>query len=245
MLKDIKYQAKSLHEKYVSADPYPHIVIDNFLPEQIMELVLKEVQNHPDWYWDPTQYVEHYQVNKFFTPAPGVDEFMQSSVDLLKKHCPFTMHVLEYLNSKEILKFLEDLTGIKELVSDPYWLGGGLHQVKNGGKLGIHADFNIHKFLNTHRRINMLIYLNKDWLDEYNGDLEIWRRDMSACVHKIKPIFNRAVIFNITDDAYHGHPIPLNVPENVARYSLALYYYTNDRPEEEKGPYHEVLWKDT
>ena len=249
MLKDIKYQAKTLHEQYAKADPYPHIVIDNFLPDQIMDLVLKEVAAHDDWYWDPTQYVSKYQVNKLFTPSPDVEgtneHSFRSSLEKLKKQCPFTMHVLDYLNSQEVLTFLEDLTSIRNLVSDQYWLGGGLHQVRNGGKLGVHADFNIHKFSNLHRRINMLIYLNKDWKEEYNGELELWRRDMSACVHKIKPIFNRAVIFNITDDAYHGHPVPLNVPEEVARYSLALYYYTKDRPDHEKGPYHEVLWRDS
>ena len=246
MLKDLKTQAIQLKEQYKSAKPFPYIVIDNFLPEGIMDLVLKEVQAHPDWYWDPTEYVSNFQINKMFTPSPEIDnDAFEQSMTLLKKHCPFTMHVLEYLNSQEVLTFLEDLTDIKDLSSDPYWLGGGLHQTRSGGKLGIHADFNIHKFLQVHRRINMLIYLNKDWKDEYNGELELWERDMSSRAQKIKPIFNRAVIFNITDDAYHGHPIPLNVPDDIGRYSLALYYYTKDRPEHEKGPYHEVLWKNT
>jgi len=248
MLKDLKYKAKGLHEKYQTADPYPHIIIDDFLPEAILNLVLKEVKNHKDWYWDGGKYVENYQINKMFTPAggPGHDEdLFNNSILNLKTKCPFTMHVLDYLNSKEFLIFLEDLTGIKDLIADPYWFGGGLHKTTNGGKLGVHVDFNIHKILNVHRRINVLLYLNKDWLDEYNGFLELWRPNMSECVHKIKPIFNRAVIFNITDEAFHGHPIPLNIPNDVERLSLALYYYTNDRPEHEKGPQHDVLWRDT
>lgn len=248
MLKDLKLKAAEMHSQYESADPYPNIVIDNFLPEQIMDLVLKEVTNYTDWYCDGETHVKNNQINKFFTPVGGPgfgEEYFHSSISNLKNKCPFTMTVLNYFNSQEMLTFLEDLTGIKNLIADPYWFGGGLHKVTNGGKLGVHVDFNIHKFLNVYRRINLLLYLNKDWKDEYNGFLELWEPDKSKCVQKIKPIFNRAVIFNITDDAYHGHPVPLNIPEEVARYSLALYYYTQDRPEHEKGPYHEVLWKDT
>lgn len=240
----VKNSVKELHEQYVNAEPFPHIVIDNFLPESILNLVEKEVKVHPDWYWDDSEYVEGYQVKKFYTPSPLNHQFERSMIEL-KMRSPFTMHVLEYFHSKEVLEFLETLTGIQNLVVDTDWLGGGLHKTLNGGKLAVHADFNIHWKMYAHRRINLLLYLNRDWLDEYNGELELWTRTMSHCVKKIKPVFNRAVIFNITDDAYHGHPVPLNTPDDIARLSLALYYYTKDRPEHEKAPGHPVLWKDT
>jgi hypothetical protein len=41
------------------------------------------------------------------------------------------------------------------------------------------------------------------------------------------------VIFSTTDFSYHGHPEPLNCPDNRSRRSLALYYYTNGRPASE------------
>lgn len=241
MLKELKTTADHMHPTYIAASPFPHIIIDNFLPSPIMDLVLKEVKQYPDWYSDNTAYAAGRQVNKFFTPSPDSYQF-DNSMKNLKTLAPFTMHVLEYFHSKEVLEFLEKLTGITGLLADNDWLGGGLHKVKNGGKLSVHADFNIHWKLNLHRRINLLLYLNKDWKDEYNGELELWEKDLSKCAVKIKPIFNRAVIFNITDDAHHGHPIPLNLPDDAARYSIAMYYYSNDRPNHEKNPGHGVVW---
>jgi len=120
-----------------------------------------------------------------------------------------------------------------------------MHKISRGGKLGVHADFNVNFVNNLHRRINVLIYLNEDWNPEWNGHLELWDKDLSKCCVKVEPIFNRAVVFNITDDAFHGHPEPLQCPETVSRYSLALYYYTEDRPEEEKSDPHAVIWYNT
>ena len=79
--------------------------------------------------------------------------------------------------------------------------------------------------------------------EEWGGNLELWEKDMSKCCVQVPPLFNRAVIFRITDDAFHGHPHPLNTPKEVDRLSLALYYYTKDRPENEKAPFHPVVWK--
>jgi Rps23 Pro-64 3,4-dihydroxylase Tpa1-like proline 4-hydroxylase len=149
---------------------------------------------------------------------------------------------LQFLNSDITLRFLEKLTGIKNLIPDPTFTGGGYHKIKAGGKLAIHADYNIHPHTKLHRRINLLVYLNPNWIEEWGGNLELWNKNLTEKTHAIAPMFNRAVIFNITDDAYHGHPEPLNCPDNQARYSMALYYFTEDRPEEEKNSEHSALW---
>ena len=86
------------------------------------------------------------------------------------------------------------------------------------------------------------MYLNPNWVEEWGGNLELWNKTLTEKTHEIAPMFNRAVIFNITDDAYHGHPEPLKCPDNEARYSMALYYFTEDRPEEEKNSEHSALW---
>jgi len=93
-----------------------------------------------------------------------------------------------------------------------------------------------------HRRVNILLYLNREWEDTWGGELELWNKDRTKCVKRVKPVFNRAVIFNITDTAYHGFPQPLKCPEYKKRFSLATYYYTPDRPEEEKSPAHSSLF---
>jgi len=242
MLKDTKNNIELKHKQYINASPFPHIVLDDFFPKEIMKLVLNEIKNHDDWYTDQEGNQAGVQVNKFYTPSTDDYQFKRS-MDMLEKKCPFTSTVLKYFHSREMLDFLENLTGIKDLQTDNDWLGGGIHKVNSGGKLDIHADFNIHWKQNLHRRLNLLLYLNEDWRDEYNGELELWEKDLSRCVVKIKPIFNRAVIFTITDDAYHGHPKPLNCPPEVSRIALALYYYTKDRPEIEKAPFHGAAWQ--
>ena len=107
--------------------------------------------------------------------------------------------------------------------------GGGIHRIKRGGFLKIHSDTNFHPDFNLDRRLNLLLYLNKNWNDKYGGELELWDKKMKKCVKKIAPLFNRAVIFSTDDNSYHGHPDPLNCPENVVRQSLALYYYSHGR----------------
>lgn len=141
------------------------------------------------------------------------------------------------------LKFLEELTGITNLISDPSFRGGGLHNIYRGGKLGIHADFNKHERYGLDRRLNLLLYLNKEWREEYGGHIELWNREMKQCVRSYLPKFNRVVIFTTTETSFHGHPKPLSCPEYMSRKSLALYYYTNGRPEEVQGDNHSTIFK--
>jgi hypothetical protein len=109
--------------------------------------------------------------------------------------------------------------------------------------LKVHADFNRHTRLQLDRRLNLLCYLNRDWREEYGGHLELWDREMKACVKRILPVFNRCVVFSTTDFSYHGHPDPLNCPKGWSRKSLALYYYTNGRPLDERSGQHSTLFQ--
>jgi hypothetical protein len=137
-----------------------------------------------------------------------------------------TLHVLAELNSAAFVDFLEQLTGISGLVPDPHLDGGGLHQIVRGGHLGVHVDFNRHPRTGLHRRLNVLLYLNRGWKEEYRGALELWSAEQRRCERRILPAFNRLVVFSTTDRSYHGHPEPLACPEDRTRKSLALYYYT-------------------
>lgn len=139
--------------------------------------------------------------------------------------------VLNFLNSDEFLSFLRDLTGIDDLIGDPNFHGGGIHLIPKGGKLGVHIDFSRALFDNTkYRRVNVLLYLNDNWQREWEGALELWNKrpaDGGQCVKKVFPIFNRMVIFGTSKNSWHGHPHPLNCPENEFRKSLATYYYSS------------------
>lgn len=198
------------HTRYVTAKPFPHIVLDDFLAEELAELCVLE----------------------FPRRAVSRTQYARSQENLKLEYNPETLsplfRVLFYsLNSAPFIEFLAKLTGIKGLIPDPYFLGAGLHEVANGGHLSIHADFNHHAPLDLERRINVLIYLNRDWKEEYGGCLEIWDRAMSQCCLRVVPLFNRCVIFSTSSTSFHGNPEPVKHPMGTSRRSIALYYYTS------------------
>jgi Rps23 Pro-64 3,4-dihydroxylase Tpa1-like proline 4-hydroxylase len=144
---------------------------------------------------------------------------------------PVTRNFMLQLNSITFLLFLEMLTGIKGLVGDPSFRGGGLHSTGHGGRLLVHADVERHPLGKPFcQMVNMITFLNCDWPESYGGNLELWSRDGSQCVRSISPVFNRTVIFESGTNTFHGHPQPLTCPRNRHRLSLAFYFYKIDRP---------------
>ena len=220
--------AARLASQYAAASPFPHVVIDDFLPEPLAARVLAEFPPPETAAWDR---LERSAYSKKLA-ANREDQVGQ-----------FIFDILEELNGADFLRFLETLTGIQGLTPDPYLEGGGLHQILPGGFLKVHADFNFHSSLRLDRRLNLLIYLNHDWRDEYAGHLELWNRSMTQCEVRILPVFNRAVLFSTTDWSFHGHPDPLQCPPGMTRKSMALYYYSRGRPEEELSSAHSTLWQ--
>jgi hypothetical protein len=202
--------AREHHDQYVSARPFPHVVIDDFLPPQVLDQVLEEFPSaHQDAWMRFESDTERKLASREDTPMGDA-----------------TRHLLDELNSAAFIDFLSAMTGIEGLVPDPHFEGGGLHQIQRGGHLNVHVDFNRHPRTGLDRRLNVLIYLNRDWKEEYGGALELWSPDMQRCERAILPIFNRFVAFSTTERSYHGHPEPLSCPEDRTRRSLALYYYS-------------------
>ncbi|MEM6262445.1 MAG: 2OG-Fe(II) oxygenase [Bacteroidota bacterium] len=198
---------------YQREEPYPHIVLENFLEGWAARKAMESFPNVKDEGW-----IHYIHVNE---RKHGLNK-----MDMLPS---FIQEVIQTLNSAEFVGYLEKLTGIPKLLPDPMLEGGGLHQTQRGGFLNIHADFTVHPHKrNWRRRVNVLVYLNEPWEEEYGGKLELWTRDMKSCVTKISPIFNRCVVFNTDEDSYHGQPIPLACPEDISRKSIALYYFTEE-----------------
>lgn len=215
--RDLKGLAKQNRKVYSKTQPFPHVVIDNFLPEEGLKNVLKEFPGSGQAAWERVH-------------TPGIKKLRSNNIDQLGSTIRFLFH---QLNSSIFIDFLETLTGIDGLIPDPHYFNSGLHRAEKGCYFKIHTDFNWHPKLSLYHRLNLILYLNEDWQDEYNGHLELWNRDMTRCEKRIMPIFNRCIIFASTDFSYHGYPEPLACPEGQARKSLALYYYTARRPTEE------------
>jgi len=219
--------AASARATYAEAKPFPHVVFDDFFDPRLLELVLEEFPKPGEIPWQ-----------RFDT---GQEIKLASSREA--SFGPATRLLLYHLNSMTFLKFLSSVTGIENLISDPGFEGGGLHQIVRGGKLGVHADFNKHRDFGLDRRLNLLLYLNRDWREEYGGHLQLWNRDMSRCEAKVLPIFNRVMLFGTSDFTYHGHPDPLQCPDGMSRKSLALYYFSNGRPAEEITGGHSTIFR--
>jgi Rps23 Pro-64 3,4-dihydroxylase Tpa1-like proline 4-hydroxylase len=202
-------KGSELHESYLSAKPFSHVVIDDFLPESLLERCLCDF---------PSASEAEYNFNR------SQERFKRSySPDSLGSA---SRQFFYSLNSQPFLQFIENVTGIKGLIPDPLYHGGGFHEIAQGGHLSVHADFNHHERLNLERRVNVLIYLNKDWKASYGGQLELWDRNMTQCVKSYIPCFNRCVIFSTTSHNNHGNPQPVQHPDHQPRRSIALYYYT-------------------
>lgn len=224
---------KQLHQSYAAAEPFPNAVIDDFLPLEAAERILDEfpTPDSPVWLDWTTRDTAH-QPKKL-----GIGH-----ISRMGSAAPFTQEVLQAFNSFPMIDFLERLTGIDGLVPDPHFIGGGLHQILPGGQLKIHSDFSFHDKLKLYRRINLLLYLNRDWRPEYGGDLELWDAGMSQRVKAIAPLFNRCVVFNTDRTSFHGHPDPLPAPDGVTRKSIALYYYTAE-PKPGEPEHRTTLWQ--
>ncbi|HKQ51037.1 MAG TPA: 2OG-Fe(II) oxygenase [Pyrinomonadaceae bacterium] len=215
-------------ESWAAKKPFRYLVLEDFLPTRFAEEILAAYPRAGMGEWDSTTYV--HQRNKL-TQTHGFAEPIARFFRLTA--------------APEFRRLVSGITGIRDLIADPELVGGGLHQVLRGGFLDVHVDYNRHPRTKLHRRLNLLLYLNKEWREEYEGYLELWDLDADVQLEKVAPLFNRAVIFETNEVSYHGHPKPLNVPAGVTRKSLALYYYTKEREGATVAPEHNTLYKQT
>ena len=198
---------------YGSARPFPHIVIDGVLQRPAFDAAVAGFPAIHDEFWKS---FHHVNETKFSNTQP--DTWAESLQSVAREFC-----------APEFVAYLENLTGIPNLIPDYTMDGGGLHQTLRGGHLNIHADFSTHHVYETWaRRVNILLYLNEEWRDEWGGKLELWDKDMTSRQGLVTPAGNRMLVFTTSEDSFHGHPDGLTCPPDMARRSLAMYYFTEE-----------------
>jgi Rps23 Pro-64 3,4-dihydroxylase Tpa1-like proline 4-hydroxylase len=219
---------KILRQAWTQGKYFPYVVVDDFLPADFAEDILAAFPSYGDESWFIGNYLHQkkqvYQTTNFPDPISNYHKLT---------------------SSQEFLDLVSEITGIGNLLSDPELTGGGLHQSTDGGFLDVHTDFNFHPRTKFHRRLNLLLYLNKDWKSHYEGYLEFWDMNTKVRFENISPDFNRAVIFATSEISWHGHPAPLNIPENITRKSLSSYYYTKEGSSTETAPEHNTIYIQT
>jgi hypothetical protein len=203
-----------LRDAYRSASPFPHVVIDNFLdPEVCTRIIEEEYGDVGSARWT---YHRHYSQKTY------------SRTDA-STYGAAALSVIEQLGSPRFLRFLQLLTGIDALFLDPSLEDGGLTASGRGGFANIHTDITVHP--HNHRwwrRVNLLLYLNAQWEPSYKGELELWDRDVRHCVRSVAPLFNRCLIFEVSNGALHGYPEIIQCPADNPRKCFALYYFTEE-----------------
>lgn len=223
--------------RYASNQPFPHIVIDDFLPSTTIARLIAEYPNAQDSpLWNNASHTDKASGEYVQKDKRNIRDYLQMP--------PTYRQLFWELNSHSFLDYLSRLSGIANLIPDPNLRGAGIHQIARGGFLKVHTDFATHRDFGLDRRLNVLIYLNEHWPESYGGHLELWDPAMAGPPQRVLPILNRCVVFSTTASSFHGHPHPLTCPDGVYRRSLALYYYTNGRPEGEAVPGFATHWRD-
>jgi hypothetical protein len=197
---------------FAAASPFPHLVLDDFLPADVADALAAEFDD-PAIAWQPLHHVNE----------------RKSVFGDLARMGPVAATTVRTLYSPAMCATLERLTGITQLIGDPELDGAGLHRTDPGGHLNVHTDALAHGKRRTwSRQLNLIVFLNRDWSDAYRGELELWDADVSRCVQRIAPLFNRCVLFRTTPVSYHGVPDAVACPEGRSRKSLALYYFRDE-----------------
>jgi hypothetical protein len=231
--------AHELRPRFESAQPFPHVVIENFLPDDVALAIAAEFPppDRPGWEMAGPGDVKH-------THDPNVEKISSSNEEFFP---PLTRHVMGQFYSGIFLRFVEELTGYGNICSDPSFFGCGLHSTGRGGRLMIHSDASRHPNPKLEQIVNLIYYCTPDWDEDWLGHLELWDKEAKAVVTRIAPKFNSAVLFYTGTNCYHGHPHPLQAPLGTRRNSLAAYYYTTDRVHDEsyRGYRNFVDWKRT
>jgi len=208
--------AETTNVRFAQARPFPHVVIDDFLPPEAYASVRDCFPGPTDDIWKKPDNI--HTRGKMVTKR-GADDLKE------RQYSQEARRVFHEFNSSLFLRFLETLTGIKGLIGDPYFAEGGFHSSEDGGYLDVHADFSHHDLLGLERRLNLIMYLNDDWEETYGGALTLFDTDINP-VSSVVPVGNRCLIFETSATSFHGHPEAMKLAPGVYRRSIALYYYS-------------------
>lgn len=216
MIRDIDFESAAT--QFRAATPFPHICFDNFLLPEAAATIESQFPS----------FEEAKRLGKGFSAVNERGKYQVTDSELFPAAIK---HLHDELQSPEFVENLRTLSGFKDLVGDPELVGGGMHQTGPRGHLDVHIDFNYIKHRQLHRRLNILVFFNRDWRDEWGGKTELWDENVKTLAHSFEPIYNRCVIFETSEISWHGVSA-VTCPPSTSRKSFAGYYYTPCTAEE-------------
>jgi len=215
--------------EFRGAAPFPHAVIDEFLDPGFAREVA-------------AAYPDFGSATKLGLEFATINERRKVQVCDASLFPPPVRQLAALVNSQPFLDLLSRLTGIPDLLADPAFAGGGMHETASNGFLDVHVDFNYFEERGWHRRLNLLVFLNEVWREEWGGQLELWDAAVKRRYRSLLPLLGRAVIFETSEISYHGVP-KVTCPEGVVRKSFAAYYYTKEAPAGWDGRRHSTVFR--
>lgn len=219
---------ESLKSQLATSPGFPHFCIDNFLKEDFANSV---EASFPD-------FDTALSLGKDFNSHHEQRKVQITDVELF----PEPVEMLNRIFADEsLVHSLSYATGIDGLLYDKDLVGGGMHMTNGGGRLDLHVDFNYIKESKLYRRLNVLLYLNKNWLEEYGGYLDLWDSKVENRIAYVAPKFNRLCGFVTSEISFHG-VTPINCPPGRARKSFATYYYTREAPPDFSHDLHSTIF---
>jgi len=223
------FDREALRRQFQEAEPFPFMVIDGFLEPDFA----KEVAAAYPTYDEARERGHEFR---------AINENKKAQITDAATFPEPVGRLHELLAAPSFLEDLEYITGIDNLLCDPQLRGGGMHFTGPRGRLDVHIDFNYDEPRKLHRRLNILLYLNEGWKDEWGGAVELWDEDVRTCMHSLKPVLNRCVVFATSEISFHGVE-PVTCPEGTQRMSFAGYYYTKEAPDHWDGTKHTTVFK--
>ncbi|HEV7912759.1 MAG TPA: 2OG-Fe(II) oxygenase [Albitalea sp.] len=202
----------ALNRSFVTAPPFPHLVIDGLFNADLLDLVVEEFDLLDASCWRRSQDGQHERTMRTL-PGSRLGRAAQMYFDVL--------------HSSWFVQFLQQVTEVGGLVTDPHLHGGGFHEARDGGRFRIHTDFNKHERTKLDTELVLITYLNRDWDPAWGGSLELWSAKPKECVRRIEPVFGRTFLMRETPHSFHGHPLPLQMPAGQVRRSVAAYFYSH------------------
>lgn len=201
----------------IFSEPFDHWIIDDFLDLEIARKLSNEFID-----FDSSNDIVHYQ--------GWIGD--KKSCNVWNRFPPLTYKVFFDLLSSEFLFNISNITNISTLYPDIGLHGGGWHMHKDGGSLAVHLDYSVHPKVNLQRKLNLIIYLEENYNPSWGGSLQLWSHDKEnnrplKMIKEIEPKFNRALLFDTTQNSWHGFPDPIKIPNNKIRKSIAVYYLTD------------------
>lgn len=227
-----KYKnVEDLHKLFMMNEPSPCIELENFIPSDLVKNMKREMDE---------SYISNKDNVRDFKRA---DSHMAELWEL--SHSPLAYDLKNELHSPKFLNWLENMTGIDGLIPDPYLHGAGYSRSWPGDKLAIHTDFNWNDKLKLHRALTLIIYLNPEWKEEWNGDIQYWDFERKKSINRYYPSNGNCVIWKYHKRGFHGHPNPIMTPDGFTRDAFRVFYYVSSSEyKKDDLPHRSLYWYD-